>query len=171
MSDGNAAEKLLSGALERLENRDVCNDISREKLLTVARQLRAGSMALYEERTEMDPKDWDKKTPKFILDKLFAIDSMVGPPGKRIAFDATVNKSEVSKKLGNHRHFFTKLWPVADLGVVKSAVVLFIPSPKYEGIWGWGLLSEKQKDDLADKVFDILCYEGEEKVKFFEIHF
>ena len=159
-SAAEAAEKMFRSALEEAGYPDQASSTSKTLLLEVARKHRQGSMAKVEQEYSAKGRAvrWDVAPERFILDRLFAIDSLISPCGrwgKQFAFDVTLNPLEVSGKANKHRH----LWPVwdkAELGVVKSAVVLLVPGEHWGNEWGWGLLNAQQKEDFIEEVLQVV---------------
>lgn len=161
-SAADAAEKMWRSILEEAGYPDLASSFDKSTLLEVGRELRSGSMSKVEEdfKSKGRALKWDVVSQRFILDRLFAIDSIISPrweKGVNFAFDVTLDPGEVTDKVEKHRHLYTSgVWETAGLGVVKSAVILLIPSPSWDNAWGWGLLSEQQKGVLVDEALDIL---------------
>jgi hypothetical protein len=157
-----AAEVMFSEILKGAGYKDLAPSFDKNTLLNVGRELRPGSMSKVEEEFKRQGRafKWHLMPERFILDRIFAVDSIVAPSGQRgvnFAFDVTLNPEEVTSKVEKHRHLYnTGVWDKAGLGIVKSAVILLIPSPSWQNCWGWGLLSEAQKDALTEELIDIL---------------
>jgi hypothetical protein len=157
-----AAEKMWRSVLEEAGYSDLASSFSKSTLLKVGQELRSGSMGKVEEDFKRQGRafKWDLMSQRFILDQLFAVDSIIAPrwdDGVNFVFDVTLRAEDVNKKVEKHQRLYREgVWEAAGLGVIKSAVVLLIPSPDWRNAWGWGLLSEQQKGVLVDEALDIL---------------
>ncbi len=156
-----AVENMWRSILMEAGYIDLASTFDKKTLLSIAQELRSGPM----EKVEKDFKGrgrafkWEVMSQRFILDRLYAVDSIIAPTGQEgvnFAFDVTLNPQDVTKKVEKHLFLNEKVWPNAGLGIVKSAVVLLIPEPNWGTQWGWGLCSKSQKEALVDEAIDIL---------------
>ena len=155
-----AAEVMFRNALLEAGYPDQSPSTSKPRLLEVARSHRKGSMRLAEQEYQSKGRAirWDVAPERFILDRLFAIDSLISPCGrwgKQFAFDVTLNPKEVAEKANKHRHLIN-VWEQAELGIEKSAIILLVPNNSWGNEWGWGLLNASQKEDFIEEVLQVI---------------
>jgi hypothetical protein len=154
-----AAENMLLEMLSAARFPDVSADYDTEKLLAIAKEYRPDAMAKVEDEFRREGRllNWNYSSPGFIIDHLFSLDAVIAPRGsshlERFGFDITLNPAEVFskvKKLRRPDHIFHHL------GVAKCVVIHLCPSPEWKNSWGWGLLNEVQREDLVERVVDIV---------------
>lgn len=155
----NAAENMFREILSAARFPDVTSEYNSGKLLDIARQYRSDAMAKVESDFAKQGRllNWNYSSPGFIIDCLFSLDSVIAPCGssnpERFGFDVTLNPAEVYKKVKKLRkpqHIYQHL------GVTRCAVILLIPSPNWNNVWGWGLLNNMQKEALVERVVDLI---------------
>jgi hypothetical protein len=155
-----AAEKMIKEALLSAGYPDRADMMCKSLLLQTANTFRKGSMRKVEQSYAAERKTirWQVAPNRFILDRLFAIDSLIFPGGgidKQFAFDVTLDPTKVAEKADKHRHLF-HIWDEAGLRIHKSAIILLVPGEKWGNEWGWGLLNAQQQEDFTEEVLQVV---------------